>query len=126
MGFWNRGSSEDTSTSSSTDFTSSDETTFSSGQSFSSAPTAPSAGAGGDFQQVAAALQQQVMVQTVVNNLSTRAFERCITSKPSESLRSSELSCIEATVGKWMDTNEFMMGRLAQKGQKMMQDQNSF
>mmetsp|Transcript_23754 Transcript_23754/g.34642 ORF Transcript_23754/g.34642 Transcript_23754/m.34642 type:complete len:129 (+) Transcript_23754:75-461(+) len=74
-------------------------------------------GAAAEIQQFGQALQQQVLVQQVVTNLTQTAFENCV-SRPSDSLAGKEVSCIHATVGKWMDTNEFMMGRMRKKMQQ--------
>lgn len=93
------------------------------GSSFGGDNYAPQGGGGGsasasDLQQFSVALQQSVMVQTIISNLSDTAFEKCITAKPGDSLSGKEAACIHATVGKMMDTNEFMMGRLAKKQQQ--------
>lgn len=125
MGFWNRSSDEDTAPAAS-DFTSPDEASFSSSPSMSGATNyAPStsggAGAGAELKQFAVALQQQVVIQEVMNKLTAQAFERCISGKPGESLRGSEVTCIHASVGKWLDTNDFMVGRLAKKSQNQQQ-----
>lgn len=70
----------------------------------------------GDLQQFSLALRQQIMVQTVINQLTDKAFEKCITGKPgSDGLTGKEVACVNATVCKWLDTNEFMHGRLARK-----------
>ena len=70
----------------------------------------------GDLQQFSLALQQQIMVQTVVNQLTDKAFEKCITGKPgSDGLTGKEVACVNATVCKWLDTNEFMNGRMERK-----------
>jgi len=71
------------------------------------------------MQQFSIALRQQMMVQTVITNLSDQAFANCLTStKVGDSLSGKEAACIHATVHKFMDTNEFMMGRLAKKQQQ--------
>ena len=76
-------------------------------------------GAGGnDLQDFSMAIQQQMIVQQVISKLTDQAFRKCITSKPSDSLSGSQVACIHSTVNKWMDTNEFMMGRLAKKQQQ--------
>lgn len=62
------------------------------------------------------ALRQQIMVQTVINTLTEKAFEKCITGKPGDDgLTGKEVACVNATVCKWLDTNEFMNGRIARK-----------
>jgi hypothetical protein len=65
-----------------------------------------------------------MLVQQVINDLSDRSYEKCITSKPSETLTGSQVACVKATVNKWMDTNEFITGRLEKKAQ--MQQQQRF
>ena len=83
---------------------------------------APPAG-GGDLQQFSRQLQQSIMVETVMMNLSDRAFQICITGKPGESLTGKEAACIHATVNKYLDTQAFMAGRLAKKMQQSQQPQ---
>ena len=72
-----------------------------------------------------AALQQQLLIQQVISDLTDRSYEKCVTSKPSETLSGSQVACIKSTVNKWLDTNEFMTGRLAKK-QQMAQQQGQF
>mmetsp|Transcript_10489 Transcript_10489/g.14702 ORF Transcript_10489/g.14702 Transcript_10489/m.14702 type:complete len:126 (-) Transcript_10489:364-741(-) len=115
---WWGGSKDDSSSdagtsdfSSNTDFTSDDDAGF------AAASNASAMSGGGDIQQFSMALQQQMLVQQVITKLTDVAFERCITGKPGDSLSGSQAECIQASVGKWMDTNEFMMGRLAKKQQ---------
>lgn len=69
----------------------------------------------GDIQQFSLALNQQLMAHTVINTLTDKAFEKCITGKPGDSLSGKEVSCVNATVCKWLDTNEFMNGRMERK-----------
>ena len=38
----------------------------------------------GDLQDFSMALRQQIMVQTVINTLTEKAFEKCITGKPGD------------------------------------------
>lgn len=64
------------------------------------------------------ALQQQMLIQQVINDLSDRAYEKCVTSKPSDTLTGTQVACVRATVNKWLDTNEFVTGRLAKKQQQ--------
>lgn len=77
--------------------------------------------AAAEMQQMSMMLQQQMLVQQVINDLSDRSFEKCITSKPSETLTGSQVACVKATVNKWMDTNEFITGRLEKKAQQQQQ-----
>ena len=118
MPFWGSSTKEDEQ-STSKDFTSMDESSFAA----SSSNFAPSSGGGAssaaaDMQQFSLALRQQVLVQTVITNLADQAFGNCITGKPGDSLSGKEAACIHATVNKFMDTNDFIMGRLAKKSQR--------
>lgn len=86
---------------------------------------APSAGSGmemsggtNDLQQFSTAIQQQMIVEQVVTKLTEASFEKCIQGKPSESLSGRESACIYATVGKWLDTSEFMRGRMEKMQQQ--------
>mmetsp|Transcript_18199 Transcript_18199/g.25890 ORF Transcript_18199/g.25890 Transcript_18199/m.25890 type:complete len:119 (+) Transcript_18199:133-489(+) len=112
MGWFGGGSSSNnTASSSSADFTSEDTSSFG-GTNF--AASAPSSGTS-ELEEFSVALQQQVLVQTVVTSMSDSAFTRCLQGKPGDNLNGREVACIHATVGKWLDTNEFMMGRMAKK-----------
>ena len=121
MPFWSRGDSEPAAPS---------EQSFSdSSGSFESGPDMSSGGTaglgGGEMQQFALQMRQQMMVQQVINNLSDKAFEKCMTSRPGDSLSGKEAVCVHATVNKWLDTNEFLMGRL-QKKQQAQAGQQTF
>mmetsp|Transcript_12144 Transcript_12144/g.33409 ORF Transcript_12144/g.33409 Transcript_12144/m.33409 type:complete len:126 (-) Transcript_12144:475-852(-) len=101
-------------------FASDDVADFQSSSNFAAA--GPSAGGGGaagmqELQQMSMVIQQQMLVQQVISDLSDRSYEKCITSRPSDSLSGSQVACIKSTVNKWLDTNEFMTGRLAKKSQ---------
>ena len=74
-----------------------------------------------ELQQASMMLQQQLVVQHVISDQTDQVYKKCITSKPSKSLSGSQVACIKATVNKWLDTNEFMMGRLAKKLQRQQQ-----
>ena len=121
MPFWSRGGSEEAPAQDSKDFTSDDLSGFSSSDTNFAAgggggdPMMASATGLGDIEQFSMALRQQIMVQTVINTLTDKAFEKCMTSKPGDSLSGKEAACVGATVGKWLDTNEFINGRLARK-----------
>lgn len=93
-------------------------TSFSAGEGMSSAPSSMMGSSGNDLQDFSMAIQQQMIVQKVISKLTDEAFRKCITSKPSDSLSGSQVACVHSTVNKWMDTNEFMMGRLAKKQQQ--------
>ena len=116
MSWWGGGNkSEASSAPKDLDFTADDEPSFGSG--------GVMAGGGGmsglqEIQQASMILQQQMLVQQVINDLTDRSYEKCVTSKPSDALSGSQVACIRATVNKWLDTNEFMTGRLAKKSQR--------
>ena len=59
-----------------------------------------------------------MLVAKAITVLTDKSFERCISGKPGDSLSGKDVACIRATVGKWMDTNEFMMGRMGKKLQQ--------
>ena len=86
----------------------------------SSAPMSMSGGGGGgnegmaELQQFATAIQQSALIQSTITTLSEKAFEACIT-KPSSSLSGKEAACVQAVTMKWLDTNQFMVGRLQKK-----------
>lgn len=122
---WFGGGKKDDGPAKEADFTSQDESSF-------SAPTGSNlmasggGGAGGasgmqELQQASMVIQQQLLVQQVISDLSDRSYAKCVTSKPSDTLSGSQVACIKATVNKWLDTNEFMTGRLAKKSQKQQQ-----
>ena len=117
MPFWSRGGSEEAKPQES-NFTSDDVSGFSSSDAnfaSSSDDAMMSQATGlGDMQQFTVALRQQIMVQTVINTLTDKAFEKCIT-KPGDSLSGKEAACVNATVCKWLDTNQFMNGRMERK-----------
>ena len=115
MSWWGGGSKEESSTSNQ-DFNLADDSHFSS----ESSTNIMSGGGTGaqELQQASVMIQQQMIVQQVINDLSDRSYEKCITSKPSESLSGSQAACIKSTVNKWLDTNEFITGRLAKKSQQ--------
>ncbi|CAN0554367.1 unnamed protein product, partial [Ectocarpus sp. 12 AP-2014] len=95
---------------------SSDTSAFEGTTNFASGP--PSRGGGGatsagmgDLQAAMQVEQQKAQMQAIVSRLTDLAFTKCI-QKPSSSLSSSEQSCINATVLKYFDTSEFVLGRL--------------
>ena len=99
------------------DFSSSEEQSY---------PTAsnmmnPMGGGGGalqELQQFQIMIQQSLLVQEVIGELTELSFEKCITGKPNDQLTGKEVACTHSVVGKWLDTNEFMNGRLAKKQQQ--------
>ncbi|CAB9530580.1 expressed unknown protein [Seminavis robusta] len=81
-------------------------------------------GGGGmaDMRQFAASIQQQTLVQGIISDITKEAMEKCITGTPKDGkLSSSQVSCVHSAVNKWMDTNEFMNGRMAAKAQQANQ-----
>ena len=121
MPFWSRGDAEPAAPA---------EQSFSdSSGGFETGPDMSSGGGtaglgGGEMQQFALQMRQQMMVQQVINNLSDKAFAKCLT-RPGDSLSGKEAACVHATVNKWLDTNEFLMGRL-QKKQQAQAGQQTF
>ena len=123
MGWFGGGSSDDTASSSESTFTSGE---LSGGGDFGGGgPNMMTSGGGGgggggaaELQQVSMMLQQQMLVQQVINDLSDRAYEACITSKPSATLTGSQAACVKSTVNKWLDANEFITGRLGKKAEQ--------
>ena len=64
---------------------------------FSSAPISSSRSSGASLQEQLQIEQQKAMIQTVMLKLTDMSFESCI-SKPSSSLSSSEVNCINSVV----------------------------
>ena len=123
MPFWSKGSSgsSDSGQTGSKDFSGDDVSDFDNHIPLSSGFSSSSLGGEGslsEMQQFAVMLQQQVLVQQVINKLTDKAFEKCVTGKPSDSLSGKDAACVQATVMKWLDTNEFLLGRLAKKTQQ--------
>lgn len=77
-----------------------------------------------DFQQFSMALQQQMLIQTVITDLAQRSFEKCVTSATKDpKLTGREVACVYSITNKWLDANELLMGRLAKKQQAASQQQ---
>ena len=118
MGWFGGGSKEESSADTSPrDFSDGSASDFESGSSFAPSDTGGMAAGAGDIQQFSVALQQQVLIQKVIGDLTDKAFENCILGKPGENLGGKESACVSSVVNKWLDTNEFMMGRMAKKQQ---------
>lgn len=106
------------------------EKSFATDDSFgSSGGSMPISGGGGgagmsDFQEFSVGLQQQLLVQQAITDMAERAFTKCISSAKDSQLSGKEVACISAVTNKWLDTNEFMAGRLQRKQQQ--QQQQSF
>mmetsp|Transcript_2505 Transcript_2505/g.2611 ORF Transcript_2505/g.2611 Transcript_2505/m.2611 type:complete len:134 (+) Transcript_2505:94-495(+) len=109
-------STHDSYSSSSTPFDTAPTTTFGGDLGSSSGLGAsPSLGGGSSaglssFQEELMAEQQRAVIQAVMFKLTDVAFDQCVP-KPSSSLSSSEQSCINATVGKYLETTELIVGR---------------
>jgi len=127
MGWFGGGSddsSKTTTSPASKDFTSTDEAAFSNSMSSpgGSYSTSASVGGGGggsaveELQAFSMQLQEQLLVQQAIQQMTSMGFDKCI-DKPGEALSGREVACIHATVGKWLDSNEFLMGRLQKKQQ---------
>jgi hypothetical protein len=120
MGWWSGDS--DSTGGREADYTTHEESSYPTGA--SSGGSNVMAGGGGaangmqELQQASMVIRQQMMVQQVISDLSDRSYEKCVTSKPSDTLTGSQVACIKSTVNKWLDTNEFMTGRLAKKSQQ--------
>jgi hypothetical protein len=90
---------------------------------------APSGGGGGggggssmaEFQQFAAQIQQQVVIQQAITDMSEKAFMKCLTAHKDTKLTGREVACVYASTNKWLDANEYLVGRLAKKGQNQQQ-----
>jgi Tim10/DDP family zinc finger len=120
MGWFGGGSSDESSSSSASDSGFSDDSAL-----YSSSPnmygSSVSSGSSGlqEFQEFSVALQQQVLVQSVITDLTHKAFEKCCTSATtSNTLTGKEAACISAITNKWLDSNEFLAGRLQRKSQQ--------
>jgi len=101
------------------------------GAGFSESPNMYASGGGGggmsEFQEFSLNLQQQVLVQQVITELSHKAFEKCCaTSTRDGALTGKEVACVNATTNKWLDANEFLAGRLARKQQQQQQGGQQF
>lgn len=81
-------------------------------------------GGASEIQQFAAQLQQQTLVQNIITDITEQALEKCLTSNPKDSkLSGREAACVHSVTNKWMDTNEFMNGRMGKKAQQAAQQQ---
>ena len=126
MGWFSSSSDEPAAPSSSYDDTSG--SSFGSSDSdFGAAAASTVGGAGGgmsasDMQQFAASIQQQALVQGIITDITEQALEKCLTGTPKDSkLSGTQVACIHSTVNKWMDTNEFMNGRMGAKAKQQQQ-----
>mmetsp|Transcript_15580 Transcript_15580/g.25243 ORF Transcript_15580/g.25243 Transcript_15580/m.25243 type:complete len:128 (-) Transcript_15580:66-449(-) len=127
MPWWGGGSDDSSSASAATkDFTSDDATSAGYGASENIMTSGIGSGGGmAELQQASMVLQQQMLVQQVIADLTDKSYEKCVTSKPTDGLSGSQVACIKATVNKWLDANEFITGRLAKK-QQMQSQQGQF
>jgi len=117
MSWWGGGNSKEPSAPK--DFTSGDDGAFAESTNLMTSSSMGGGGGGAqELQQASLMIQQQMLVQQVINDLSDKSYEKCITTKPLETLSGSQVACIHSTVNKWLDTNEFITGRLAKKSQQ--------
>ena len=100
------------------DFSSSEEQSYPTASNMMSSSAGGGGGALQELQQFQVMIQQSLMVQEVIGELTEMSFEKCITGKPNDHLTGKEVACTHSVVGKWLDTNEFMNGRLAKKQQQ--------
>lgn len=118
MSWWGSSGSSDKDSSSSSSSDSSSYDTSSSSSAFSSnesaAPQYSAPISNNALQEQLQLEQQKAMIQTVMLKLTDIAFDHCV-HKPSSSLSSSEVSCINATVGKYLETSEFIVSKLSQQ-----------
>mmetsp|Transcript_34451 Transcript_34451/g.83087 ORF Transcript_34451/g.83087 Transcript_34451/m.83087 type:complete len:130 (-) Transcript_34451:2981-3370(-) len=129
MSWFGGGSNDNDSSAGGKDFSNHSETAgFGGGSNFAS-----SGGGGGgassgvaELQQASMMLQQQMLIQQVINDLTDRGYEKCVTGRPSEQLTGSQAACVKSTVNKWLDSNEFITGRLAKKQQAAASQQGQF
>ena len=98
-----------------------------SSSSYASSPNMYGSGAPGssshsglqEFQEFSVALQQQVLVQTVITDLTHKAFGKCCaTATTNNTLTGKEAACISAVTNKWLDSNEYLVERLQRKQQQ--------
>jgi hypothetical protein len=91
---------------------------------YDSAPSGGGGGGGGgmaEFQEFAQQIQQQTMIQQAITDMSDKAFMKCINSQKDSKLTGREVACVYSVTNKWLDTNEYMVGRLAKKGEQQQQ-----
>lgn len=85
------------------------------------------AGGGGgaaEIQQFSMGLQEQILIQNAVSLMADQAFEKCVKGNRRDGeLSSKEVTCVYAVTNKWLDTNDFMAGRLGKKVQQQQQQQ---
>lgn len=104
-------------------FASTDTDGFDAGDNMLSLGGSDNGGGASEFQQFSMGLQQQLIIQQVITDLSDKAFLKCVSSTRDGQLSGKEVSCIYAATNKWLDTNDFMGGRLAKKSQQQQQGQ---
>lgn len=68
------------------------------------------------LQEMWQAEQQKAQLQQVINHLTEVAFESCV-DKSGKSLSGSEQKCIMNSVHKYLDTSDFVVGRMSHKGE---------
>lgn len=119
MSWFGGGSSKKEESSNEKGFLDSADHSFSAGGSVdASSLGAGAAGGLSEFQEFSMAIQQQMVVQQAITDLSDKAFQKCITSTKDSQLSGREVACIHSITNKWLDSNQYMVGRLAKKQQQ--------
>jgi import inner membrane translocase subunit TIM13 len=78
----------------------------------SSSYSAGSIGGGRSLQEEIQMEAQKIEVQQMILQLTQMAFDKCV-SKPGSSLSGSEKSCIEGSIGKYIDSKMFITNKLS-------------
>ena len=105
-------------------FTDGSAASFDSSPNMYAGGSSPSSAGGGnsglaEFQQFSLQIQQQILVQQAITEISQKAFDKCCKGSTRESaLTGKEAACIASIANKWLDANEFMAGRLQRKQQQ--------
>lgn len=130
MGWFGGGNSSSGNDSSASELRGFDEPSFgSSSGSHDMHATSSSSGGLSDFQEFSLQLQQQMLIQQVITELSHKAFERCCCVQNSSSnhkdsvLTGKEVACVNSITNKWLDANELLAGRLERKQKQAQQQQ---
>lgn len=71
-----------------------------------------------EVQQVAAAIQQQLLVNMVITKISHTAFMKCVDKSRDSQLTGREVSCIHAVANKWLESNQYLRGRMVKKAEQ--------
>ena len=80
-----------------------------------SASAFPSSNSGRSLQEEIQLEAQKIEIQQMILQLTQMAFDKCV-NKPSSSLSGSERSCIEGSIGKYIDTKMLISQKLTGGG----------